>query len=99
MDDKFTCEICLECVNNYEPHIRIGADTVLRDQHGSYCSLMSNRVMVFAVFHTECLANANNSDYDEVGYIDEARELVNVLGEDERVQDNRIVMTRSGYLA
>lgn len=96
--NSFICEICLEKVTDYQPHVRVGADTVVKDQQGAYCSLMSNKVMVFAVYHTDCLKSVNMDDCDDVAYIEEVKELLDAVaggGED----DDRIVITRAGYLA
>lgn len=98
-DNKFVCEICLESVNYYEPHIRIGADQVIQDQHGVFTSLMKNNVMVFAVYHTDCLQAVNPDDAYDVLYIEEAKELLDTLEDSNDAQDNRIVGTRGGYLA
>lgn len=98
MSDKFICQICLENVNHYQPHVRIGADQVVQDQHGSYASLMRNNVMVFAVYHTECVQAVDEQDCDDVVYIEEVKELLDTL-DDSGSQDERIVGTRGGYLA
>lgn len=97
---RFVCEICLEQINSYQPHVRLGADQVIQDQHGSFSSLMKNNVMVFAVYHTECLQAVALEDCEDVVYIEEAKELLDVLEQPQDVSsDERIVTTRSGYLA
>lgn len=84
--DNFICELCLESVAELEPQIRLGADAVIRDSSGNYASLMSNHVMVFGVFHIECVrVTLDRTDCDDVPYISEARALLTGLGADANI--------------
>ena len=77
-DVNFVCELCIEPVHDYEPHVRIAADAAMRDDQGKYGSIISNKMMVFAVFHSECLIDTmHRSDCDDVPYIWEGRSLLN----------------------
>lgn len=74
--DQFICELCMESVSDYEEHIRIGVDSVVRVPDGSYRSLVNNRVIVFSVFHNECIKSTlDRDDCEDVFYIHEARQM------------------------
>lgn len=76
-EKQFICELCVEEVHDYEPHVRISADAAVRMATGAYGSLMDNKMMVFAVFHSDCLMETmEREDCDDVPYIHEARSLL-----------------------
>lgn len=83
MSDKtreYLCELCAESVKSNELHVRIGADSVTRTDVGDDLSAIGNQLMVFAVFHNECVhATAERADCDEVQYIWLARQLVDEI--------------------
>ncbi len=84
--DHFICELCMETVNELEPQIRLGADAVVQNPTGGYSSMMNNTVMVFAVFHNECIqVTLERVDCDDIPYIEEARALLTSLGTDAKI--------------
>lgn len=77
-DDVFVCELCCLPIEIDQPQIRIGADVVVKQAANDYRSLTDNRVMVLAVFHSECVrATMCREDCDSLPYINEARLLIN----------------------
>lgn len=84
--DQFICDLCMESISESEPQVRIGVDSVVRNQDGSYSSLVKNQVLVFAVFHSECVhVTLGRDDCDDVPYIEEARMLLTTFGADAKI--------------
>lgn len=75
MPEDWVCEICLTPVADRVPQIRVGADVVER-KDSEYASLNYNRVYLFAIFHSKCVAETMNDMDCEAPYLDEAREML-----------------------
>lgn len=77
MSERYLCEVCDEPVEEGEPSVRIAADSAMSDGDGGCQSLTNREVMIFALFHSQCVISTYYDDfYDDVQYIDEARELI-----------------------
>lgn len=74
---KDICEICRREIVNGDPQIRVVADAMVASSPTDYDSLIENRVMVLATFHTNCLKESEgNPEMESVPYIWEARALL-----------------------
>lgn len=80
-----SCEICAQEIIPGTPQIRITSDAIVESQTNGNLSLTGNKVVVFAIFHVDCIdeslrgSNLEQEDFDAVPYIDEARCLRRVL--------------------
>jgi hypothetical protein len=59
-----------------QPQVRISADVATREK-GEFLSLNDNEILIFAVFHTECvIATMDDEECDDTPYVWEARSLM-----------------------
>jgi hypothetical protein len=70
------CELCMKPVLEGEAHVRVGADIVAR-KGDEFVSLNGEQVLVFAVFHADCVLSTMGKDYcEDTEYIWEARAMM-----------------------
>lgn len=75
--EEWICEICYEPIRHGEPTVRIAADSAISDGFGGIESLTDREVLVFGLFHAQCVVDTmNDPDQDDVEYIDEARDII-----------------------
>lgn len=75
--EEWMCEICYELVLPGQPTVRIAADSAISDGCGGVESLTNREVLVFGLFHSQCVVDTvNDPDQDDVQYIDEARDII-----------------------
>ena len=76
MADEWVCELCLKPVAEGEPHVRVAADVASRKGE-KFVSLINSGILVFAVFHSECVLSTMGKDYcEDTEYIWEARKMM-----------------------
>lgn len=74
--EHWLCPLCADLILDHQPVVRIAADSAVSCGRG-FESLTNREVLVFSVFHAGCvIATMNNTDCDEVEYIDEARDIL-----------------------
>lgn len=77
IEEGWVCGICFEVVKDGQPAVRIAADTAVSNGEGGYSSLTNREVLVFALFHSECvMETARSEECDDVEYIEEARDIL-----------------------
>ena len=75
--EEWICEICYEPVKTGQATVRIAADSAISDGDGGVESLTNREVLVFGLFHAQCVVDTvNDPDQDDVQYIDEARDII-----------------------
>lgn len=73
----FVCEICGQEIVPGTRTARVLAQTCVSDGHGGGSQTPEDHEVVFAVFHTECVASTFSArECDVVAYVAEAREVI-----------------------
>lgn len=77
MSDEWLCGLCEELIEEGEAVVRVAADAAIGDGEGGYESLVDREVMVFAIFHSQCVVDTMGDErYWDVPYLLEAQQIL-----------------------
>lgn len=73
----FVCEICGKTVLRGSNVTQVLAETCVSDGNGGGTQTPDDQKVIFAMFHTECVASTYAArECDVIAYVDEAREVI-----------------------